>query len=89
VPGGAEAVEQQPGGQRVEPEIGGDLRRGRLTRGQAGGDAGADGGDHRTRKRHPAPGVRRGDRDKAGAERQPFGGVGPAQRKPHLTEFST
>jgi hypothetical protein len=89
VPGGAQAVQQEPGGQRVEPEVGGDLPRGRMTRGQAGGDPGADGRDHHPGQRHPAPGAGGGRRHQAGPQRQPLNGVGPVQGQPHLTGFFT
>ena len=84
VAAGPQAVQQQPGRHRVQAQVGGEVGgRARLPR-QPRGQAGAHGGDERSRQGHPAPGLGGGSRYHAGPQGEPLGRVGAMQRKSHL-----
>lgn len=88
VAGRPEAVEQQPGGHRIQAEVGGQLRGGGWPLSQPGRQAGAHRRDENPRQPHAAPGLGGGRRDDAGAQGEPLGRVGTSQCKPHTAKVS-
>ena len=84
----SQAVEQQPGGQRIQAEVGGQFRGGAWSLRQLGRKAGAHGRDEDPGQPHAAPGLGGRSGDEAGPQGEPFGRVGTAQCKPHTAKVS-
>lgn len=86
VAGRSQAVEQQPGGQRIQAEVGRQFRGGGGPLRQPGRQAGAHRRDQDAGQPHAGPGFGGGSRDDPGEQREPLGRVGTAKCKPHTAK---